>query len=80
MNNDFTYNLQIPVDTNYIEYIEIFKKKVQENGYDWLTVRIYEVSLFLSMLPLHMDNQFKVFGFILNIKNLLEEIDMLKEP
>jgi hypothetical protein len=80
VNNDFTYNLQIPVDTNYIEYIEIFKKKVQENGYDWLTVRIYEVSLFLSMLPLHMDNQFKVFGFILNIKNLLEEIDMLKEP
>lgn len=72
VNDNFTYNLQIPND---IDLVEIFKKKVQENGFDWLTVRIYEVSLFLSMLPLHMDNPFKVFGFILNIKNLLEEIE-----
>ena len=40
-----------------------------------LSVRIYEASLFLSMLPLHMDNPHKVFAFILNAKNILEEIE-----
>ena len=39
-----------------------------------LTVRIYEVSLFLSMLPLHMDNPYKVLGFILNARKIMEEI------
>ena len=58
-----------------IHFIKIFKEKVEENGFDYLTVRIYEASLFLSMLPLHIDNPHKVFGFILNVKNILEEIE-----
>lgn len=70
---DFTYDLEIPFDNSY--YKEIFKRKVEENGFDYLTVRIYEASLFLSMLPLHIDNPHKVFGFILNVKNILEEIE-----
>ena len=53
----------------------IFKEKVQENGFDYLTVRIYEASLFLSMLPLHIDNPHKVFGFILNVDRILKEIE-----
>ena len=51
-----------------------YARKLEENGFDYLTVRIYEASLFLSMLPLHIDNPHKVFGFILNVKNILEEI------
>ena len=69
----FSYNLEIPFDNS--KYVDIFRKKCMENGFDYLTVRIYEASLFLSMLPLHMDNSHKVFGFILNIKNILEEIE-----
>lgn len=69
----FSYNLEIPFDNS--KYIEIFRRKVEENGFDYLSVRIYEVSLFLSMLPLHIDNPHKVFGFILNVKNILEEIE-----
>ena len=70
---DFSYDLEIPFDNSYFK--DIFKKKVEENGFDYLTVRIYEASLFLSMLPLHIDNPHKVFGFILNVKNILEEIE-----
>ena len=70
---DFSYNLEIPFDNS--AYVEIFKKKVEENGFDYLTVRIYEASLFLSMLPLHIDNPHKVFGFILNARNILKEIE-----
>ena len=69
----FSYNLEIPFD--HSRYVTIFKRKVEENGFDYLSVRLYEASLFLSMLPLHIDYPHKVFGFILNVKNLLEEIE-----
>ncbi len=70
---DFSYDLDIPFDNS--EYVNIFKEKVQENGFDYLTVRIYEASLFISMLPLHIDNPHKVFGFILNVDRILKEIE-----
>lgn len=71
--NGFSCELEIPFDNT--GYVEIFKRKVEEQGFDYLSVRIYEVSLFLSMLPLHMDNPHKVLGFILNAQNILEEIE-----
>lgn len=70
---DFLFDLEIPFDNS--KYIETFRRKVEENGFDYLTVRIYEASLFLSMLPLHIDNPHKVFGFLLNVKKLLEEVE-----
>lgn len=73
VDKDFGYTLEIPFDNQM--YKEIFKAKLEENGFDYMTVRIYEASLFLSMLPLHIDNPHKVFGFILNAKNILEEIE-----
>ena len=73
IDTDFDYNLEIPFDNH--EYVEIFRKKVEENGFDYWSVRIYEASLFLSMLPLHIDNPHKVFGFILNVRNILREIE-----
>lgn len=73
INSSFSYDLEIPFDNT--AYIKIFKRKVEENGFDYLSVRIYEASLFLSMLPLHIDNPHKVLGFILNVKNILEEIE-----
>lgn len=73
ISNNFRYNLDI--NFNNEKYKKIFKEKLEENGYDYWTVRIYEVSLFVSMLPLHMDNPHKVFGFILNAFKILKEIE-----
>ena len=73
VSEDFSYDLEIPFDNT--EYMKIFKEKVEENGFDYLTVRIYEASLFISMLPLHIDNPHKVFGFILNVDRILKEIE-----
>lgn len=73
IDSTFSYDLEIPFDNS--GFVEIFKRKVEENGFDYLTVRIYEASLFLSMLPLHIDNPHKVFGFILNVRNILKEIE-----
>lgn len=73
INSGFEYDLEISFDNS--KYVGIFKKKTEQNGFDYLSVRIYETSLFLSMLPLHIDNPHKVFGFILNVKNILKEIE-----
>lgn len=56
--------------------VEIFKKFLSQNGIDFRLVRLYEASLFLSMLPLHMDRPKKVFAFILNAIAILESLEV----
>lgn len=69
-------NLVLEFDNSL--YIELFKKYLKENGFDYRVVRLFEASLFLSMLPLHMDNPQKVFGFLLNAINILKEVERYK--
>lgn len=71
LNSDLKFELSI--DFNNIEYIEIFKDFLEKSGYNYNMIRVLEASLFLSMLPLHMDFPQKVFGFLLNAINILEE-------
>lgn len=71
--NDLSLQLSIHFDNE--NYKKIFREKVEENHFDYWSIRIYEASLFLSMLPLHIDNPNKVLGFMLNVKTLLEEIE-----
>lgn len=72
---DEDLHCRLIIDFDNKKYVKIFQKKVEENGYNYLAVRLYEASLFLSMLPLHIDNPFKVFGFILNACKILKEIE-----
>lgn len=64
----------LEIDFDNTNYKKLFKEYVEMNNFSYDLVRIYEVSLFLSMLPLHMDNPQKVFGFILNTINILKEL------
>lgn len=73
IDENFNYQLSIPFDNTV--YKQLFRQKVEENGYDYWTVRLYEASLFLSMLPLHIDYPHKVLGFILNANEILKEIE-----
>ncbi len=72
-----TSGLETKLEINFDNriYKQIFREKLEEAGFDYHLVRIYEASLFLSMLPLHIDNPYKVFGFILNAKNILKELE-----
>ena len=72
-NKDMLFELN--VYTNNSKAKEIFRDFLKKNGYDYKLVRLYEASLFLSMLPLHIDNPKKVFGFILNGIMILKEIE-----
>lgn len=73
LDTDLSFKLEIDFDNT--EYKKIFRKYVEDSGFSYMAVRIYEASLFLSMLPLHMDNPQKVFGFILNAIDILGEIE-----
>lgn len=73
VSENFTYDLKIPFDN--AEHVRVFRQKAEENGFNYFAIRIYEASLFLSMLPLHIDNPHKVFGFILNARNILRELE-----
>lgn len=67
--------LDLTIDTDNTSYKEIFKSYLQGNGYNYALVRLYEASLFLSMLPYHMDQPGKVFGFLLNAIKILDEVE-----
>ncbi len=68
-------NLDIKTNVHY-QVKNLFKKKLEEEGFDYTLIRLFESSLFLSMLPLHIDNPHKVFGFILNAINILKEVEL----
>lgn len=53
----------------------IFISLLKQNKYDPRIIRLGEASLFLSMLPLHIDHPNKVMAFILNANKILTEIE-----
>ncbi|MCI8556503.1 MAG: hypothetical protein HFI19_01810 [Lachnospiraceae bacterium] len=67
--------LELQIDFENQAYIEVFQRYLEENQFSYPVVRLYEASLFLSMLPLHMDNPQKVFGFLLNGIEILQEVE-----
>ncbi len=71
-----TNTLTLSIDSDNERYIRIFKKKLSENGCDYRLIRLYEASLFLSMLPLHIDRRKKVLGFILNAVRIMDEVEV----
>lgn len=73
LDNNMKFKLNIQFDND--KYKKIFKEYLENNGYNYKEIRICEISLFLSMLPLHMDYPKKVFGFLLNAINMIHEIE-----
>ena len=67
--------LKLQVDFENQAYVELFQNYLNENQFSYAIVRLYEASLFLSMLPLHMDNPQKVFGFLLNGIEIIKEVE-----
>lgn len=68
--------LELSMDVDIAPFAEIFREYLEKNGFSYPVVRLYEASLFLSMLPYHMDQPGKVFGFLLNAVKILDEVDL----
>lgn len=73
LNNSLSLDLNIK-STKLTQHQNLFIQKVNEYGYDIRLIRLCEASLFLSMLPLHIDNPRKVLAFILNAIHIKEEL------
>ena len=71
---DEDLKFRLDIQFNNTEYEDIFKKYLKNNKFDYKVIRLYEASLFLSMLPLHMDYPKKVFGFLLNGISIMESL------
>ena len=54
---------------------EILRKWIDEEQYSLFIIRAYELSLFMSMLPLHMDHPRKLAGFALIACQLIRELE-----
>ena len=52
-----------------------FRARLADRGIDWRQVRAYELSLFLSMLPLHRDFPRKLPAFVLTATKIIEELE-----
>lgn len=72
LNEELQFTLEIKFDNS--QFIKCFRNELEKSGYDYRCVRLFEASLFLSMLPLHMDYPKKVFGFLLNAINIMKEL------
>ena len=52
----------------------IFNRQLEEAGFDPDLTRLYEASLFISMLPLHIDRPIKVLAFAINASEILDRL------
>jgi thiamine kinase-like enzyme len=71
---DETLKLCLVMAEEMASYKDIFKKYLEQKNIDYVRVRLYETSLFLSMLPLHAENEKKVLGYILNAVQIMKEV------
>lgn len=69
----------LPIYGEHSALKSIFIKKIEQQGFNLKIVRLCEASLFLSMLPLHIDYPNKILAFILTAKNILDEIEGLND-
>ncbi|MCR4589720.1 MAG: aminoglycoside phosphotransferase family protein [Lachnospiraceae bacterium] len=66
--------LKLSIDGDVREYRRMFENKLKEEKVDVRMLRLFECSLFLSMLPLHTDRPQKVLAFILNAIDIMNEL------
>ena len=71
-NNDLILHLP---HTNHATLKSIFLNQVKAMGHDIRIMRLGEASLFLSMLPLHIDYPNKVIAFMLKARQILDEVE-----
>lgn len=71
-NNDLVLRFK---HSNHAMLKPLFLQRVKALGHDARIVRLGEASLFLSMLPLHIDYPNKVIAFLLKAHQILDEVE-----
>lgn len=74
-NTNLHIRLEIRYHANLLKKKKLFQDYLAQQGFDLKIVRLCELSLFLSMVPLHVDNEKNVLGFLLIACSILEELE-----
>ena len=82
--NNGLYDIKL-LDDNNVELIyknkmqsslkDIFIDHINHLEYDFRAIRIAEISLFLSMLPLHIDIPNKILAFFIKASQILDYLE-----
>lgn len=72
---DESLQLRLILPFDNAKYAAALKAHMEKSGFDYRVTRAGEAALFLSMLPLHIDNPHKVLGFFLNAMRILDELE-----
>jgi hypothetical protein len=75
INFDNNMKASLQFNHNLDEYKNIFKTFVNSLGFDYYLVRQIEISLFLSMLPLHIESPKKVNMLVLRVCELINGLE-----
>lgn len=67
--------LLIDAPAHQLALKQAFRARMRAQGVDVDVLRVIEASLFLSMLPLHLDHPKKVLAFMLRAQQILNEIE-----
>lgn len=73
IDGDLRLRLQTP-EPDFAGYANLFVSKLERCGIDMRRLRLYEASLFLSMLPLHLDRPRDLLAFTLIAVHTLEAL------
>lgn len=72
--NDLNFILSFDHISSAYKMKQEFINQLDNNQFSLESVRAIELSLFISMVPFHSDNPKKILGFLLNARNLLNEL------
>ena len=70
-----TLGLHFGNQANHAMLKQLFKSRLAETNYGLTSIRLGEASLFLSMLPLHLDHPRKVTAFLIKANEILDEVE-----
>lgn len=75
---DAKLNINLHIDMGAPSWARImYEERLHNAGFYPPMIRLFEVSLFLSMLPLHIDSPKKVLAFIVNANQILCELEQI---
>jgi hypothetical protein len=73
IDDDLRLKLTTP-EANFGQYSNLFVEALAQSELSCRQVRLYEASLFLSMLPLHVDTPRNLLAFTLIAAHILREV------
>lgn len=75
LEEDNSPTLRLMSYPHHVALKRVFEAAMRKTPYDFRALRLGEASLFLSMLPLHLDHPSKVTAYLLRANEIMDEVE-----